>query len=145
MTHWPAANIVIQVCGWTLLHSLWQGAQIAAIYAVLRGGAQRGPARYALGLAALLALVLVPLWTAWRLALALSAGTSASLALTAGAATAAIPAASIGLDMGAVLNSALPWLVLTWWLGVSLQALRALREWRRLRALLRQAVALPAW
>lgn len=145
MTHWPAANIVIQVCGWTLLHSLWQGALIAAIYAVLRGGVQRGPARYALGLAALLALVLVPLWTAWRLALALSAGTSASLTITAGAATAAIPTASIGLDMGAVLNSALPWLVLTWWLGVSLQALRALREWRRLRALLRQAVALPVW
>jgi len=145
VTHWPAANIVIQVCGWTLLHSLWQGALIAAIYAVLRGGVQRGPERYALGLAALLALALAPLWTAWRLALSLSAGTSASLIITAGAATAAIPAASIGLDMGAVLNSALPWLVLTWWLGVSLQALRALREWRRLRTLLRQAVALPVW
>ena len=35
MTHWPAVDIVIQVCGWTLLHSLWQGTLVAAIYAVL--------------------------------------------------------------------------------------------------------------
>ena len=146
MTPWLATlEIVIQVCGWTLLHSLWQGALVAAIYAALRGGMQRGPARYALGLAALLTLALATLWTAWRLAQALTATTGASLTLTAVATTVATPAAATGMDISAVLNSTLPWLVLAWWLGVSLQALRALREWRRLRALLQQAVALPVW
>ena len=78
------------------------------------GAVQRGPARYALGLAALLALTLAPLWTAGRLALALalSAGTSASLIVAASTTTVAIATASIGLDLGAVLNPALPWLVL---------------------------------
>ncbi|MDE1897839.1 MAG: hypothetical protein KGH73_02060, partial [Xanthomonadaceae bacterium] len=56
--------IAIQVCGWTLLHSLWQGALVAAAYAALRSSMPRGNARYALGLAALLALALIPLWTA---------------------------------------------------------------------------------
>ena len=146
MTPWLATlDIMIQVCGWTLLHSLWQGALVAAIYAALRGSMQRGPARYALGLAALLMLALAPLWTAWRLVQALTATTGTSLTLTAVAATAATPAAASGMDMSTVLNATLPWLVLAWWLGVMLQTLRALREWRRLRALLRQAVALPAW
>ena len=146
MTPWPAAlGIMIQICGWTLLHSLWQGALVAAIHAALRGSVRRGPARYALGLAALLALALAPLWTAWRLALALTATAVAPLAIQSGATAATLPVAATGLDIGAVLNATLPWLVLAWWLGVSLQALRALREWRRLRALLRQAVPLPAW
>ncbi len=146
MNTWPAAlATAIQVCGWTLLHSLWQGALIAAAYAALRGSMPRGNARYALGLAALLALALIPLWTAWRLAAsALPQGIPILLRVIG---TTALAPTSSGdrMSLTAALNAALPWLVLAWWLGVSLQAWRALREWQRLRALLRHAVPLPAW
>lgn len=145
MTPWPATvGIVIQVCGWTLLHSLWQGALVAAIYAALRGGVARGPARYALGMAALLALALAPLWTAWRLGSAAASTHGASFVMMTGTIAAALPVTP-PFSVGSALNAALPWLVLAWWLGVSLQTLRALREWRRLRALLWQAVPLPDW
>ena len=146
MNTWSAAlATAIQVCGWTLLHSLWQGALIAAAYAALRGSVPRGNARYALGLAALLALALIPSWTAWQLATsALPKGASGLLAVMGRAAVSATPSGG-RLSLAAVTNAALPWLVLAWWLGVSLQAWRALREWRRLRILLRRAVPLPAW
>ena len=137
--------IAIQVCGWTLLHSLWQGALVAAAYAALRSSMPRGNARYALGLAALLALALIPLWTAWQLATtALPKGAPSLLAAMGRTAMAATTPRGHP-SLAAAMNAALPWLVLTWWLGVSLQAWRALREWRRLRALLRHAVPLPAW
>ena len=146
MNTWSAALApAIQVCGWTLLHSLWQGALIAAAYTALRGSMPRGNARYALGLAALLALALIPLWTAWQLATsALPKGTLGLLAVMGRTAVAATTSGG-RLSLAAATNAALPWLVLAWWLGVSLQAWRALREWQRLRALLRRAVPLPAW
>lgn len=146
MNTWSAAlATAIHVCGWTLLHSLWQGALIAAAYAALRGSMPRGNARYALGLAALLALALIPLWTAWQLATStLPKGTSGLLAVMGRTAVAATTSGD-RLSLAAVTNAALPWLVLTWWAGVSLQAWRALREWQRLRALLRRAVPLPDW
>lgn len=146
MNTWSAAlATAIQVCGWTLLHSLWQGALIAAAYAALRGSMPRGNARYALGLAALLALALTPLWTAWQLATAALPKGSPGLLAVMGRTAVAATTSSGRLSLAAATNAALPWLVLTWWLGVSLQAWRALREWQRLRALLRRAVPLPAW
>jgi TonB family protein len=147
MNTWSAALApAIQVCGWTLLHSLWQGALIAAAYAALRGSMPRGNARYALGLAALVALALIPLWTAWQLATsALPKGSPVVLEVMGRTAVATTTSSDGRLSLTAATNTALPWLVLTWWLGVSLQAWRALREWQRLRDLLRRAVPLPAW
>ncbi len=52
--------------GWTLLHFLWQGTAIAALYMLIRsmfGRALSPRTRYALGCAALIAMVLAPLLT----------------------------------------------------------------------------------
>ena len=59
----------IDALGWTLLHSLWQGAGLALLYGLLRGclRGQRPQLRYGLGLITLAAL---PIWaglTLWQL------------------------------------------------------------------------------
>src|SRR6185369_10669002 len=56
--------------GWTLLHFLWQGILVAALYALARalaGGRISARGRYALACAALLAMTAAPALTYWSL------------------------------------------------------------------------------
>lgn len=53
----------LHAIGWTLLHFLWQGALVGAIYAALRPWLPAGEVRYAAALVALALLVLAPLLT----------------------------------------------------------------------------------
>ena len=56
--------------GWTLLHFLWQGALVAALYALARalaGGRISARGRYAIACASLLAMTAAPALTYWWL------------------------------------------------------------------------------
>ena len=56
--------------GWTLLHFLWQGILVAALYALARalaGGRISARGRYASACAALLAMTAAPAFTYWWL------------------------------------------------------------------------------
>ena len=56
--------------GWTLLHFLWQGILVAALYALARalaGGRMSARGRYAIACAALLAMTAAPGITYWWL------------------------------------------------------------------------------
>jgi bla regulator protein blaR1 len=131
--------------GWTLVHFVWQGALLGLVYAAVRVMLPRGEARYRFGMAMLMALALCPLLTVWRMLEAPS-----SVVLTAGTMVSST-AISDGVAMGSTwtwdsgLDAALPWLVLAWSLGVLLLSLRAWRQWRGLKALVRMAEQLPAW
>jgi len=55
--------MVVQRLGWTLLHFLWQGTAIVALYAMLRrvlAGSLSAPGRYTLACAALIAMAVAP-------------------------------------------------------------------------------------
>ncbi len=61
-----AARQLLDAAGWALVHSLWQGALLAAAYACFAALASRAGAnvRYAVAVAALLLLLVLPLATA---------------------------------------------------------------------------------
>ena len=54
--------------GWTLVHFLWQGALIGALYAAIRSLVKRSERRYALACAALVAMMAAPVITWFALA-----------------------------------------------------------------------------
>ncbi|WP_168171110.1 M56 family metallopeptidase [Rhodanobacter sp. B04] len=136
----------MRVLGWTLLHFVWQGALLGLLYALARKVLPRGEARYRFGMAILAAFALCPLLTLWRLLTASPPVTQMAVDLVTpalsghGAAVDATPWA-----WGASLNALLPWLVLVWSLGVLLLSLRAWRQWRGVKALVRMAELMPEW
>jgi len=108
-----------QRLGWTLLHSLWEGALIAALYALVRialGKDLMSRARYAIACAALLAMAAAPAITY------LSIREPATPAVESGAVARFDPGAANSL--GAVVTAtdawqrALPWIVMAWFAGV---------------------------
>ena len=125
---------LIQSLGWTLLHFLWQGALIGAGYATVRlvVPASRAHTRYAAGLIALALMAACPpitlslIYPQAIVAASVAEPTAIDAVVGAGSAIAAAPTAEMALDQ------LLPWLVLTWMLGVAVTAWRALRQWRAL-------------
>jgi bla regulator protein BlaR1 len=135
---------LIQVVGWTLVHFLWQGTVLGLVYFSLRPILARGAARYRFGMAILFALALCPLITMWQLLDAVSLATAAGVALP----MPFIARQPIGAGAGDAISRfdvLLPWLVLAWSLGVLLHSLRAWRQWRALKMLVRVAEQLPHW
>src|SRR5260370_22853012 len=59
---WPSPE-VLRTLGWTLLHFLWQGAGLAALFAVAAAVCRSASARYALAVAALLLMLASPIVT----------------------------------------------------------------------------------
>ena len=122
---------LIQSLGWTLLHFLWQGAVIAAGYGALRllVPAERPEARYASGLVALALIALCPpltlavVYPNVVVAAAQNVQPTGIDAIVATAVAAAPAADSFRLDW------LLPYLVLSWVLGVAVMAWRAFRQW----------------
>ncbi len=110
------AQLWVERLGMTLLHSLWQGAIIAAIYAAARkrGARTLGPnGRYALACAALTAMAIAPVAT-WML---LRGPAAESVAVTFTAPMSAAPtesARSISLSLTSDAYPAMPGPFLSW-------------------------------
>ena len=122
----------VQALGWSLIHFLWQGAVIGALFAVARGmlPKEQSAIRYAVGLGALIALVACPLITfflMWSPA-GFEAASIESLAPTT--ATSVLPSVTLGASAGSA--SWLPFLVAGWVSGVLLMIWRGMRQWRAL-------------
>ena len=127
--------------GWTLLHFLWQGLLVGAIYACLRNYmADASPqARYLLSLGTLALLALMPLVTLLYLS-----GTPQEIreitGFAAGAHLFVPPAAPTLLDsLRNLVHPLVPWTVPAWSVGVALLGFKAFAGWRRARTLTRQA------
>ncbi len=130
----------VHLLGLVLLHFLWQGALVGAVFGLLRQRLAGGTPRYTLGLVSFAALIAAPVITAAVL-LADSGATIASsgLPVAAGAGDAAQDA------LPQQWTDYLPWLVALWGCGVAVLSLRAILHWRGLSRLIRQGLPLPGW
>jgi len=119
--------------GWALLHFLWQGTAIAAVAAAGMALCRRASARYAVGVGALVLMLLAPLVTIFVIPQGLSgaADTAKSSPLAAAAwPTARGRDAASGSTTTMTASNALPgfvegWLVEAWLLGVAFFSLRS--------------------
>jgi beta-lactamase regulating signal transducer with metallopeptidase domain len=129
--------------GWTLIHFLWQGAVVGALYALLRQALSRSSPqlRYGVGLLALVALVTLPCLTFAHLS-----AQPATLATLAGGTSSVAQRMPFVRGPG-LIRTLVPWTVPLWCAGVLVMAIKALAGWRRVRALARHAVipAPPVW
>jgi beta-lactamase regulating signal transducer with metallopeptidase domain len=123
---------VLRTLGWTLLHFLWQGAGLAALFAVASAVCRSASARYALAVGALVLMLVSPVLTfTWLRAPANPAvSTGAQGALTwAATSTQAVTALSgsrapVAAGTRSEQATGMLWLVEAWFLGVLLLSLR---------------------
>jgi beta-lactamase regulating signal transducer with metallopeptidase domain len=133
--------------GWSLLHFLWQGAVLALLawllLALLRGASAK--ARYGSACAFLLLMAVAPVATflfLQRQAPALAGPLRLTIEAAAGATAAEAP---LAVRVKIALDTALPWLLGTWALGVLLLSTRFLGSWARVQRLRRRnASPVPA-
>ena len=126
----PLANHL----GWTLVHFLWQGALVGALYACLRFVLRDSEpqSRYWLSMTALMVLAALPVLTFIRLL-----ANPVSVPDIAGVAS-AIPALHMAPQTGflewlrEILRPVVPWTVPAWCAGVALMALRSFAAWHRI-------------
>src|SRR5258707_13158557 len=122
---------VLRTLGWTLLHFLWQGAGLAALFAVAAAVCRSASARYALAVGALVLMLVSPVvtFTLWRAQVSPAARTGAEGALAwAGTSTqnaTALPGSRAPLaESRSEQPMGMLWLVEAWFLGVLLLSLR---------------------
>jgi beta-lactamase regulating signal transducer with metallopeptidase domain len=122
---------VLRTLGWTLMHFVWQGAGLAALFAVAAAVCRSASARYALAVGTLVLMLASPAATfMWLRAQTYPAvRTGAEGALTwAGTptqnATALSGSRAPVAESGTEQSIAMLWLVETWFLGVLLLSLR---------------------
>src|SRR5580765_8252043 len=128
--HWISPELM-RTLGWTLLHFIWQGAALAALFAVARAACRGAAARYALAVGALVLMMASPLitfvWLQRETIPAVRSGAQGSLSRVGTAAQhAVVPAVS---DAPAAASQgaqpvAMLWLVELWFLGVLVLSLR---------------------
>jgi beta-lactamase regulating signal transducer with metallopeptidase domain len=130
IANWLSPEVLLTL-GWTLLHFLWQGAGLAALFAVAAAVCRSASARYALAVSALVLMLVSPVVTfTWLRAQANPAvRTGAEGALTwAGTptqnATALSGSRAPVLESGTQQPMTMLWLVEAWFLGVLLLSLR---------------------
>src|SRR5437016_5123329 len=123
---------ILRTLGWTLLHFLWQGAGLAALFAVAAAVCRNASARYALAVSALVLMMVSPVVTfTWLRAQASPAvQTGAEGALTWARSSTQHATALSGsrgpvADTEAGQATGMLWLVEAWFLGVLLLSLRA--------------------
>jgi len=122
---------VLRTLGWTLLHFLWQGAGLAALFAVAAAVCRSARGRYALAVGALVLMMMSPVVTFWWLR------AQANPAVQTGAEGASTWAGTSTQNATALRGSHSPvaesraeqptgmlWLVEAWFLGVLLLSLR---------------------
>lgn len=141
-SEWFVATV--NLLGVALLHFLWQGAIIGALYALLRPICASVSTRYRLGLCALFLLALCPALTlVWLWSNSADVTTSLSGQLRQFAGTFTTIAAQV--PTGWHLRSWLPWLVAIWFGGVFTIGLRSLWQWRRLLRIVAGAIPVADW
>ncbi len=145
----------VERLGWTLVHFLWQGSLIAALYAAARKALKRGSSpntRYLLACAALAAMLAAPLLT-WSLmppSLAVADYTSRIRDVPPAASAAVSTAFSLSVRTAASTLPAaqlLPWVVAVWLVGALAFWVRLAGGWvvaSRMRSMLVRP-APPEW
>jgi beta-lactamase regulating signal transducer with metallopeptidase domain len=128
--HWISPEMM-RTLGWTLLHFIWQGAAVAALFAVAMAACRSASARYAWAVGALALMMASPVvtfvWLPREGIPAVRSGAPGSFAWVGSGArhagvravSGAPPAASLGAQPVAML-----WLVELWFLGVLILSLR---------------------
>jgi beta-lactamase regulating signal transducer with metallopeptidase domain len=128
--------------GWTLLHFLWQGILVAALYALARAladGRMLARSRYAIACAALLAMTAAPAVTYWWL------GTSGHLAPVGDLAGPGARQFASGFAYSPVTDpweQAMPAIVVAWFIGAAGCSFRLLMGFISVAALRRSPQAL---
>jgi beta-lactamase regulating signal transducer with metallopeptidase domain len=123
---------VLRTLGWTLLHFLWEGAGVAALFAVASAVCRSASARYALAVGALVLMLASPVVTfMWLHAQANPAVSTGAEGAMTGAATstqnATAPSGSHAQTIAGTRSepaTGMLWLVEAWFLGVLLLSLR---------------------
>ncbi len=122
---------VLRTLGWSLLHFLWQGAALAALFAVAVTACRSAAARYALAVGALVLMMASPvitlMWLHQEANPAVRPGAQASLPLIGRAgqrATAVTTTSAPAAEFPSETPAAMLWLVELWFLGVLLLSLR---------------------
>ncbi len=122
---------LLRTLGWALLHFLWQGAGLAALFAVTTAVCRSAPTRYALAVGALVLMMVSPVITftwlrrqanpaVWTGAAGVSTGAGTSTQNVTALSSSRAPAA----ESRTVQPMAMLWLVEAWFLGVLLLSLR---------------------
>ncbi len=127
--------------GWTLLHFLWEGLLVAAVYACLRSymAGASPQARYALSLGTLAVLALLPVATFLYL-MGTPMAVHTIVGYAAGTHDLGAPEQTSMLDsLRTLLRPLVPWTVPAWSAGVALLGFKSLAGWYRARMLTRQA------
>src|SRR5712691_11093604 len=122
---------VLRTLGWTLLHFLWQGAGLAALFAVACAVCRSASARYALAVGALVLMMVSPVVTfSWSRAQANPAAQTGAEGASTWAGSSTQNANALSGSRAPVAESrtvppmAMLWLVEAWFLGVLLLSLR---------------------
>ena len=122
---------VLRTLGWTLLHFLWQGAALAAVFAVAAAVCRRASARYAVAVGALVLMMISPVVTfTWLHHETNPAGQTGAQGGSTWAGTSTQNATALSGSRAPVAASrteqpmAMLWLVEAWFLGVLLLSLR---------------------
>lgn len=124
---------LVQALGWALVHFIWQGAAIGALFAagklLLRHA--RPHYRYLLGLGSMLLLLLAPIVTFVAL-FGHAPAPSEPVGIATGFAITASGTPAAGFDFAGWIEQALPWVVLAWLGGVLVMSTRVTVNWYRL-------------
>ncbi len=126
-----AQSEIVAAIGWTLLHSLWQGALVGIVFAALRGliPVANSRVRYANGLFAMALLLLLPLATLYAM---LAAPAPADVVLESVVVVDSLPTMAASSAAASPMQAALGWLVLLWIAGVVLAGYRSWCQWHSL-------------
>jgi|GEM_PF-1843129 len=119
---------LVPALGWTLIHSLWQCAALAAVAWIgFHGFRARGPQlRYLLGCAVLGLMLALPLATFFLLWTPVRLG---SVGGSEGAEVALLLVRSAALPSEPPLRPVLPWLLVGWMAGVAVMSVRLAGGW----------------
>src|ERR1019366_3213381 len=131
-----------QAIGWTLVHSLWEGAVVALVLAVALGALRSSRARYAAACLAMLAM-LAGFGVTFSRVMQRRPGHIAPLVNARGVLSLEV----IEVPKGLVRRRAadfLPWLAPFWMAGVAIFHLRSLASWMGARRLRRTGVCLAS-
>ncbi len=153
--------MTMQLIGWTLIHSLWEGGAIAAVLALVFSATRhRGPSlRYTLGMIGLVLMVALPLLTASRMqtvtrvpkaSLSSESTPSPSVAAIPVSAPASDPASRtdagrrsdriVSIAPQSIISNiepAFPWIVAAWSIGLVLLSIRMIGGVTRTRRIAR--------